>query len=205
MSSMEKEPTWDNQDFYHFTLEMIGLSDINSVLERLQQSHIYNNLLSYLIWHACRSYGRIKRENIEKLQHAVFTWNEDIMEELQRLKSMTELHQHTKMDTIKGWLLDEINIAREMECNLLQEAVSGTKKLKRNLQQQLVDACFNVMNYCKYAKISISGAEAQDLVVVLHGVFSACHLAEVSIEFEHAMTKSKVDCQGVVQLALMPE
>ena len=155
------------QDFFQYTVEVMRSQNVVKAFDRLQRSRLNSNLVCFLIWYAHRAYGRIKRKQFSKLTQVVFAWNEEVVEELSRLQSMIALHQNEKMSTIRSWLHDEVDIAHQMERCLLLEAVPVLQELRKTPQQAIADACYNLANYSKCAKIILSDVGFNDCVVIL--------------------------------------
>ena len=167
MDEMKPGHTEMSQRFFQYTLELMRSPEVSRSLSRLQRARLNANLVCYLIWYASQAYGRIKKKQFIKLHEVVFAWSEEVIEELNRLQSMIALHQHEKMTTIRAWLHDEVDIAHQMERSLLLEAVPIGGVLQRNDQQLLLDACYNLIRYCKFSHVSLSDVELAELAVIL--------------------------------------
>lgn len=202
MDEMMPDYTEMSQKFFQYTVELMRSSAVSDSLNRLQRVRLNVNLVCYLIWYAQQAYGRIKKKQFVKLHQVVFAWNEEVVEELQRLQSMIALHQHEKMTTIRGWLHDEVDIAHQMERSLLLEAVPIGGVLRRNDQQLLSDACYNLVHYCKFSHVSLSDVELAELTIVLAEVFVDVSQEEVMEALVSQLKKAKLPSGGTVSSQL---
>tara|TARA_B100001173_G_C15935803_1_gene524868 strand:- start:167 stop:781 length:615 start_codon:yes stop_codon:yes gene_type:complete len=202
MDEMKPDHTEMSQKFFQYTVEWMRSSAVSHSLNRLQRVRLNANLVCYLIWYAQQACGRIKKKQFIKLHQVVFAWNEEVVEELQRLQSMIALHQHEKMATIRGWLHDEVDIAHQMERSLLLEAVPMGSVLRRNDQQLLSDACYNLVQYCKFSHVSLSDMELAELAVILAGVFDDVTEEAAMEALVFQLKKAKLPSGGAVSSQL---
>ncbi len=203
MDAIKQNYTEMGQEFFQYTVELMCSGAVSRSLDRLQRVRLNANLVCYLVWYAQQAYGRIKKKQFIKLHQVVFAWSEEVVEELQRLQSMIVLHQHEKMTTIRAWLHDEVDIAHQMERCLLLEAVPMGQRLQRNERQQLSDACYNLVHYCKFSKVPLSKGELNEIAVVLSMTFCDIAEAEVMAVLMSQVEKAKILIGGQVSSQLL--
>ena len=195
MDPIKPSCTEAGQDFFQYSLQITRSHEISKSLDRLQRNRLNVNLVCFLIWYAHRAHGRVKKKQFIKLAEVVFAWNEEVVEELGRLQSMIALHQHEKISTIRSWLHDEVDIAQQMERCLLLEAVPPIQRYRKTDHQQMVDACYNLVNYCKCAKVFLTDTSVADYVSVLCAVFTDFAEPLIQRELIEHVAKAKVKCE----------
>jgi hypothetical protein len=193
MSALNQEDEWNDlllEDFFNW---VSGSSAILHAVNRLESSHINSSLVSYLLWHACGSYGSIGHKYFIRLKHAVSLWEEDIVDELKRLRNLISMSREkvSKITTVESWLIEEIDVARKMEQELLLEAVPLKQSPGRSVQQRLHDACSNIVRYCQHSKIILSDKLIGDVDDVLCFVFAGHDGLDVASDLQLALSKSK--------------
>ena len=117
---------WDGLCYADFVMDLAGHDDVAGVFERLQVSRLNLNLVGYLLWYACCAYGRIPKKYFIRLKHAVSAWEEEIVDELDRLRYIINQPCHgqdKKMVVVGRWLREEIEFVKTIEQNLLLDMI----------------------------------------------------------------------------------
>ena len=188
---------WDDLCYADFVEDLVAHDDVADVFERLQMSCLNLNLVGYLLWYACCAYGRIPKKYFIRLKYTVSTWEEEIVDELDRLRfiiNQPRRREAEKLRVVGQWLRDEIAFVKTIEQDLLLDMIPLLQKTKRTGQQRLSDACSNLINYCKHAKIRLSKDMVDDFSLILCVLFR--NPVNVSSELQQVLVKVTVHKGG---------
>ncbi|GEM_PF-5188466 len=136
--------------FSRFTRDLFADSQINSSIYHLQHRSGFNiNIILYLLWLAKACYGRVTKRQVKLLQSEVALWHQRVIAELKYTHALVANHPDPVAIQIKNELQQEIAKAHLIEQRMLFDLKLKTRLMRRSPQQQLIDACINIANYCE--------------------------------------------------------
>lgn len=136
--------------FSRFTRDLFANEQISSSIYHLQHRSGFNiNIILYLLWLAKACYGRVTKRQVKLLQSQVALWHQRVIAELKITHALVVNHPDPVAIQIKNELQQEIAKAHLIEQRMLFDLKLKTRLMRRSPQQQLVDACVNIANYCE--------------------------------------------------------
>lgn len=136
--------------FSRFTRDLFANEQISSSIYHLQHRSGFNiNIILYLLWLAKACYGRITKRQVKLLQSQVALWHQRVIAELKITHALVANHPDPVAIQIKNELQQEIAKAHLIEQRMLFDLKLKTRLMRRSPQQQLIDACINIANYCE--------------------------------------------------------
>ncbi|MBS0349614.1 MAG: DUF2390 domain-containing protein [Proteobacteria bacterium] len=185
--------------FVLFVRDLPQRKAIFKIILSLQENNYLNpNVILYSVWYALVEQGRLRRPEFKKIQTALHPWHDRIVEPLQHLAAALE-----KSRTMQQWVLIEIDQAQQLEQQMLTRALNPIKKNKRNIQQQLSDAAFNLASYYKVMRIHLNDNLRRLTIELLQFFFLECNEQAVVQSLEQALHSVQLEESGFVQLSLM--
>ena len=181
-----------------FVRDLPRRNAMQSLLISLQANyHLNANVLLYCLWFALTEQGRLRRPEFKKLEAALHPWHERIVLALQQLVDSLGHSAHCQQ-----WVAAEVEIANQFEQQMLAQMLPGAKKLRRNLNQQLQDASYNLVAYYKIMRIYVDGHIRSDTLEILRCCFDSPE-QQIVQSLEQALTAACLDDTGFTQLALV--
>lgn len=158
---------------------------VNSTLFNLKQHYQMNsNVVLFLLWFAEAKHGRITKKDLNALIVAVAHWHERVLLALRNFSS--KISGEASMEWLQAWVETEIHVADQMEQQFLTEALDY-KNIVRSSQQQLADACHNLMSYCKFLKIQLDANSQKQIIQLLSQIFPNISLQNIHKIYEAAL------------------
>lgn len=158
--------------FVEFAQELTYKPLVKRASEQLQSYPQLNiNLILYALWHGASQRGRLSQQDIKTLLQAIHPWHERIFLALKRLAPNELSIQKKLAKELAQELAIEINVAEQFEWHLIEGSLFKLNYQKRSNIQQLNDACYNVLNYCKTIHVPINREEQNAIIKLLQATF----------------------------------
>lgn len=168
-------------------------------LESLEtHKQINPNIWLYAIWFALSEQGRLRRPEFKKLQTILHPWHERIYEALQQLADSLNAARSWQQ-----WVLVETEMANQFEQQMLGQALAFSKKARRNSNQQLLDASYNLAAYYKIMRIFVNENIFSKTLEILRLFFVEATDTQIKENFERALSAARLDDSGFTQLPLI--
>lgn len=167
-----------------------------------QEYELQESLLLFHVWYAVSHAGRLKKQQTEKLQEVVYYWHEHIYKPLFSLYGTCDQTQHENIEPLKNDIQKELHHAVRIERQLLIEAIPIIVKRFRNPNQQLHDACYNLVNYFKLRQVNVLSQDQPILSLILQAAFPDFSGAEIIAVIEQALLSYCRDDTAFTQLSL---
>lgn len=179
--------------FVEFVQKLHNQPFIHHALERLQEECGLNpNVVLFLLWFAATKQGRLLKKHYHILEMAVQPWHECVVLALAKLSKSAARSSKRLIAKLQNLIQTEFKLANEIEQRLLSDAIVSTK-LKRTSSQQLNDACYNVMYYCKINKKALTNEDQQALTLILQDVFAGLTQNEILSALQQNIQSKKID------------
>lgn len=136
--------------FVVFTSELMAKPNLNRPIYQLQHHSGFNiNLIFYLVWVAKMRLGRLTKRQLKALENHIMVWHQRILAELKYTHALIANHDDPFAIEMRQTLQAEILRAHRIEQQLLFETQTKRQKLRRSPEQQFLDACASLTNYCE--------------------------------------------------------
>jgi len=196
--------TKQSSEFNAFAQAVWAEPLIKQALRCLHDMHRLNSsLLLYCAWFAKAKLGRLQKNRLLQLLESIAPWHQQILELLQQCYQKCQDGVHAKRLDIMALLREEMDAASEIERFLLAETLLRLQPATRSASQQLADACYNIVAYCKYAEVQLASSELEAVLLMLQFVFPALAMPEIHSAMEHAMNTAKWSQAGYTQPQLV--
>ncbi|MCH9770089.1 MAG: DUF2390 domain-containing protein [Gammaproteobacteria bacterium] len=187
--------------FLTFAEQLTSQSLVRQALLRLQdEQHVCANLLIYLIWLAVTGRGRLQKSLLRHLISCIAPWNIAILRTLQDFSTTLENHLQTR--SLSTTVNPLVIHAEQSEQQILLQTPLGLHPRQRTRQQQLHDACQNIVTYVGVSKVNVDMESLQALNVVLQAAFPECQVNTINTEINQVLTPSQMLNAGCSQLEL---
>ncbi len=185
--------------FAIFVRDLPRRTDIQQRLNIFQKERGLNlNVLLYCVWYAETEQGRLRKPDFKRLKTVLHPWHERICLELQHLSAALR-----NVSTFQYWVDIEYNIANQLEQQMLAETLASNKKLVRNPNQQLTDACYNLVTYFKSMHMHFDDQAREILLTILPILFEDSDPLQIQQSLEQALNAARYDESGFTQLQLV--
>ncbi len=193
MSALSSHP------FSVFIQDLPNQKKIFQQLSILQtQPNLNANLFLFSIWYAFSEQGKLRRPEFKKLDLALHPWHEKIVLALQQLSN--SLHHSP---ALQQQVQIETEMANQFEQEILGQVVFANKKLRRNNQQKLNDATFNLVTYYKIMRFPLDKVLRENTEKILQLFFPENTQEEIIQSFNQAIQAARLEEPGYVQLSLV--
>jgi uncharacterized protein (TIGR02444 family) len=187
--------------FSRFTRDLFANEQINSAIYHLQHRSGFNiNIILYLLWLAKASFGRVTKRQVKLLQSQVALWHQRVIAELKYTHALVANHPDPVAIQIKNELQQEIAKAHLIEQHMLYDLKLKTRLMRRSPQQQLIDACTNVANYCELKNEVLLAEDQTALSHLFQVVFDTIDPIEVSKQIELSLNRFHLPSSPPVQM-----
>lgn len=185
--------------FAVFIRELPNRKEIFQQLGVFQIQRNFNvNLFLFSVWYAVSEQGKLRRPEFKRLDLAVHPWHEKIALALQHLAS--SLH---RFHTLQQWIQIESEWANQFEQEMLGQVLFSSKKLRRNNQQKLADATYNLVTYFKIMQVTLDEKLRENTQKILQLFFPENTQEELNQCFNKAIQAARLEDPGYVQLSLV--
>ncbi len=174
-----------------------------ATLQRFENHPKINNaILLFALWYAVTEHGKLRKQDILTLRSAIQLWHERIVLPLKHIMALLTDSKQPKVMALKSQLQPEALMAGEIELHLLSETLLRMKQLHRNQSQQLVDACYNMVTYCKVVATTLSDEDQQAIVALLLAALPMRSIGEISAQLHHALAQAQLTNHVGAQMEL---
>ena len=184
--------TAQSSEFNLFAKNILREPSVNRALTNLCEYHWLNaNILLYVIWFAQAKFGKLQKSWLVQLLSSTQSWRQQIIDALKQCYVQCQKIKQKKRLKLLTSLQEEIDVANEIERCLLAETLLRLSKSVRTTQQQLADACYNVVQYCKYGEVRLENTSLEAILFMMQFVFPGVSVLEIQATMEHAMHTAK--------------
>lgn len=187
--------------FSRFTRDVFASDQMSSALYHLQHRSGFNlNIVLYLLWLAKACYGRTTKRQVKTLESQVALWHHRVVAELKYTHALVATHPDPIAVQIKSELQAEIVKAQCIEQRMLYDLKLKTRLLRRSAQQQLVDACVNIVSYCELKNELLLSEDQVALGQLFQAVFNTIEPAEISKQLRLSLNRFQVPSEHSTQM-----
>lgn len=187
--------------FSRFTRDLFADSQINSSIYHLQHRSGFNiNIILYLLWLAKACYGRVTKRQVKLLQSEVALWHQRVITELKYTHALVANHPDPIAIQIKNELQQEIAKAHLIEQRMLFDLKLKTRLMRRSPQQQLIDACINIANYCELKNEVLLPEDQAALSHLFQVTFDTIDSTEIKKQIQLSLERFHLPSEQPVQM-----
>lgn len=193
----------EKTDFSQFCSSLLAGKQCQSALARMAVSHSLNaNILLFIVWSAQHNSGRFKHRQLQLMAAAVEPWHERVVNALEQFQKSVSAFPAQKVSTLKIKLQGDIDYANEVEQKLITQACKLPALRRRNEQQQLTDACYNILKYYLFSHSRLDHNDIFDIEFILKKAFQTQDEKTISSVFEMACSRLELRDMPAEQLSL---
>lgn len=186
--------------FSRFATDMFSKSSMHAALYHLQHRAGFNiNIVLYLLWLAKACYGRVTKRQVKLTQAQIALWHQRVIVELKYTYALVANHPGPVALQIKQALQSEISKAHLIEQHMLYDLKLKMRLLRRSAQQQLLDACVNLANYCELKNEVLLEEDASALQKIFQMVFDSLDTNEINKQIQLNLQRFHLPLEQPVQ------
>lgn len=181
--------------------------EVLSALVRLEPHNLYPSLLVFVVWLSAAQYGRLSKAKLARLHRGIRDWHLKVNRPFSNWVSKLQNNVSSNLSrTLISFIREDSQLAEQIEQRLLIESMLGMHVKRRNAEQCLSDACYNVAQLIKLMRSSCALKDSEALYAVVNFIFAECSMEDVEQHMSVALQSVRalgVDpMSGKKQLAL---
>jgi uncharacterized protein (TIGR02444 family) len=187
--------------FSQFVTDLFAKGQISSAVYHLQHRSGFNiNIILYLLWLAKACYGRVTKRQVKMLESQVALWHQRVIAELKYTHALVANHADPIAGQIKNALQVEIVKAHYIEQRMLYDVKLKTRLMRRSSQQQLIDACFNIVAYCEMRSDALLPEDQTVFTQLFQVIFDTITPTEIMKQIQLSLDQFRLAADQPVQM-----
>lgn len=187
--------------FSQFVTDLFAKGQVSSAIYHLQHRGGFNiNIILYLLWLAKACYGRVTKRQVKMLESQVALWHQRVIAELKYTHALVANHSDPIAGQIKNALQAEIVKAHYIEQRMLYDVKLKTRLMHRSSQQQLIDACFNMVAYCEMRNDALLPEDQTVFTQLFQVIFDTIAPTEIAKQIQLSLDQFRLAVDQPVQM-----